>query len=371
MSKNNNQNLPKEEKLFVFILMPFKDSLTQIYERYIKRPLESKGYIVKRADDLYASTPILSDILDCIKKANIIIAELTERNPNVFYELGRAHEMEDKYVIQICQENEVLAFDLRHIRTIIYKDSLEGYEELEKKILKFINTYLEEIYSKPKIKKIRIKKTQGTIDEQKKLRKFIESIKASEKQELSDLIVLLPFNDLVQITKMIIGEITLIENYEEYKSKIPVFDFIIYSVIIREIENEKIILFSFLLEILKSGQILYDTRFYEKFQELLRIECIRNYIIEYNLKDDLIDIYTSSGSYTDAGIKARILLTFKGEYSQSQIIKIAHASIKNDQIFGSGKGSRYTFELLVEQSSLIPKDLFYILEEKKIWPKEI
>ena len=230
--------------------------------------------------------------------------------------------MEDKYVIQICQENEVLAFDLRHIRTIIYKDSLEGYEELEKKILKFINTYLEEIYSKPKIKKIRIKKTQGTIDEQKKLRKFIESIKASEKQELSDLIVLLPFNDLVQITKMIIGEITLIENYEEYKSKIPVFDFIIYSVIIREIENEKIILFSFLLEILKSGQILYDTRFYEKFQELLRIECIRNYIIEYNLKDDLIDIYTSSGSYTDAGIKASILLTFKGEYRQSQIIKI-------------------------------------------------
>ena len=40
MSKNNNQNLPKEEKLFVFILMPFKDSLTQIYERYKKRPLE-------------------------------------------------------------------------------------------------------------------------------------------------------------------------------------------------------------------------------------------------------------------------------------------------------------------------------------------
>ncbi|GAG78335.1 unnamed protein product [marine sediment metagenome] len=239
MSKNNNQNLPEEEKLFIFILMPYKDKLTQIYRRYIKRPLESKGYIVKRADDLHTSTPILNDILECITRADIIIAELTERNPNVFYELGRAHEKEDKYVIQICQENEVLAFDLRHIRTIIYNDSLEGYEELEKKILKFIDTYLEEIYSKPKIKKIRIKKTQDTTYKQKKLRKLIESIKVSEKQEISDLIVLLPFNDLLQIAKMILGEIFLIENYEEYKSKTLVFDFIIYSVIIREIENEK------------------------------------------------------------------------------------------------------------------------------------
>lgn len=37
---------------FIFILMPFEDKLTQIYERYIKTPLESEGHSVKRADDM-------------------------------------------------------------------------------------------------------------------------------------------------------------------------------------------------------------------------------------------------------------------------------------------------------------------------------
>lgn len=73
------------------MLMPFEDKLTQIYKRYIKKSLEEKGFKVKRADDFFKSRPIMNDILESIDYADIIIAEMTNKNPNVFYELGICH----------------------------------------------------------------------------------------------------------------------------------------------------------------------------------------------------------------------------------------------------------------------------------------
>lgn len=140
----------KKPSLFIFILMPFDDPLTVIYRNYIQKPLESKGFVVKRADDIYKPSPILEDIIDKISSADLIIAELTGRNPNVFYELGRAHE-QGKYVIQICQNSEDIPFDLRHIRTIIYKDETKELELLTQNLIKFIETYLNEGKKEKKI----------------------------------------------------------------------------------------------------------------------------------------------------------------------------------------------------------------------------
>jgi len=141
-----------KKNLFIFMLMPFDEKLTKIYERCIKKPLEEKEFIVKRADDFFKSVPIMDDILESIIKADIIIGDLTDKNPNVFYELGRAHEKKDKCVIHICQEKDKIPFDLGHIRTIFYKDTPEGYEKLEKDILKFIETCIKEKIEKSRLK---------------------------------------------------------------------------------------------------------------------------------------------------------------------------------------------------------------------------
>ena len=130
--------------LNIFMLMPFKEELTRIYEECIKKPLESQGYTIKRADDFFKSSPIIDDILESIEKADIIIADLTGNNPNVFYELGRAHE-ENKVVIQICQKGQKIPFDLGYIRTIIYDNSLSGYTYLKNQVLKYIES-CKEIY---------------------------------------------------------------------------------------------------------------------------------------------------------------------------------------------------------------------------------
>jgi hypothetical protein len=122
-----------------FVLMPFDPpKLTDIYKRYVKHPIESYT-ILKcfRADDIYRSTQIMQDVWVKINEAKLIVADLTYKNPNVFYELGMAHAV-GKQVILIAQSIEWIPFDLQGVRTIIYEDSPTGYERLSAQLLKFI-----------------------------------------------------------------------------------------------------------------------------------------------------------------------------------------------------------------------------------------
>jgi hypothetical protein len=139
-SKIFTKKYEEENKLYIFVIMPFgDDELTKNFERYIKKPLEEEGHSIERVDDSIRATSIIRDIIERIRNADVIIAELTLDNMNVYYELGRAHEIE-KNVIQICQqEQEHLPFDIRGVRTIKYKNSKEGYEKLFRKVRKFIN----------------------------------------------------------------------------------------------------------------------------------------------------------------------------------------------------------------------------------------
>jgi hypothetical protein len=122
-----------------FTLMPFDPpKLTDIYRRYIKTPIESKTKLkCIRADDIYRSSEIMRDIWTKINEAKLIIAELTDKNPNVFYELGMAHTL-GKNVILIAQSMDFIPFDLRGVRTIIYDDSPTGFDELSAQLLRFV-----------------------------------------------------------------------------------------------------------------------------------------------------------------------------------------------------------------------------------------
>ncbi|HMO81177.1 MAG TPA: hypothetical protein PKA76_15325 [Pirellulaceae bacterium] len=126
------------ERDFCFVLMPFTGKLTEIYERYIKKPIESHTKIrCQRADDIFRSTLIMRDIWRKIAEARFIIADMTEKNPNVFYELGLAHSL-GKAVILVSQNLEDIPFDLQGVRTIIYEDAPSGYDELAKQIVQYV-----------------------------------------------------------------------------------------------------------------------------------------------------------------------------------------------------------------------------------------
>lgn len=120
-----------------FIIMPFRAPFNSYYNSIYKPALEAVGFNTTRADELYGSRPILEDIQKSIKDADLILCDMSTRNPNVFYELGLAHAI-GKPVILVSNNMDDVPFDLRHIRTIIYKTEEAGWEaELSKSIANY------------------------------------------------------------------------------------------------------------------------------------------------------------------------------------------------------------------------------------------
>lgn len=120
-----------------FVIMPFTDKLDPIYESIIKPVLKELKYNPLRADEIFTSKPIINDIWQNIKKSKFLIADLTDRNPNVFYELGFAHALSKK-VILLTQNLSDIPFDLRHYRIIVYQDSISGSDKLKNTLKEFI-----------------------------------------------------------------------------------------------------------------------------------------------------------------------------------------------------------------------------------------
>ena len=124
-----------------FVLMPFDKSFDELYQEVLKECLEESNFKVIRADELYGSKPIMEDILGGIESAEIVIADLTGKNPNVFYELGIAHcRKENDNMIIITQELDDVPFDLKPYRIIQYQPSISGAKALKKQLT---NTILE------------------------------------------------------------------------------------------------------------------------------------------------------------------------------------------------------------------------------------
>jgi len=73
----------------------------------------------------------MEDIWSMILSAEVVVADITGRNANVFYELGIAHTL-GKPVILITQTTEDIPFDLNRYRHVIYEDNADGYDKLQR-----------------------------------------------------------------------------------------------------------------------------------------------------------------------------------------------------------------------------------------------
>lgn len=106
-----------------FVMMPFASPHGQYYEQVFKPAIEKAGLKPVRADtEIFGTGKIIDQIWGGIRSAKVLLAELTTRNPNVFYELGLAHALEKPVVLVSSNEGDV-PFDLRHIRVIYYDTS--------------------------------------------------------------------------------------------------------------------------------------------------------------------------------------------------------------------------------------------------------
>ena len=103
-----------------FVMQPFGGHLGGYYETIFKPAIQQAGLRAVRADDdIFATGKIMDQVWRGIRGAAVLVAELTSKNPNVFYELGLAHALEKPVVLVSSNEDDV-PFDLRHIRAIFY-----------------------------------------------------------------------------------------------------------------------------------------------------------------------------------------------------------------------------------------------------------
>ena len=93
-----------------FVMMPFSDELRVVFEQLIQPALA--GFEVIRADSRLDERGILEKIITGIRDADLVIADITNTNPNVMYELGIAHTL-GKPTIMIAQSADRLPFDIR------------------------------------------------------------------------------------------------------------------------------------------------------------------------------------------------------------------------------------------------------------------
>jgi len=103
--------------------MPFEESFDDIYKIGIRESCEGAGAYCERVDEQIFHERILDRIYNQIAKADLVIADMTGRNPNVFYEVGYAHAL-GKTTILLTTKAEDIPFDLKHFPHIVYGNSL-------------------------------------------------------------------------------------------------------------------------------------------------------------------------------------------------------------------------------------------------------
>ena len=119
---------------FVFVLMPFSEAFDDAYQLAIKPACEAAGAYAERVDEQIFQGSILDRVYNQIAKADIVVADLTGHNPNVFYETGYAHAL-GKLTILLTATGDDIPFDLKHYPHIAYGGKLGVLRaELEKRV---------------------------------------------------------------------------------------------------------------------------------------------------------------------------------------------------------------------------------------------
>ena len=117
----------------LFVLMPFANEFLDVYVLGIREVSEKLGFTVDRADDIEHNGNILDVVEERIRQADVVIADMSTRNPNVFYEIGYARAV-GRPTVLLCRNTEAVPFDLQSINYIKYGGIVELRDRLEKRL---------------------------------------------------------------------------------------------------------------------------------------------------------------------------------------------------------------------------------------------
>lgn len=121
-----------EEPDLVAAMMPFDGGFTPVYDA-IRSACSDVGLRCLRADDIWEDATVIQDVFSLLFRCRIVVADFSERNPNVMYEAGIAHTL-GRPLVPMAQSLDHVPFDLRHHRVLKYLPNSEGLVELRGKL---------------------------------------------------------------------------------------------------------------------------------------------------------------------------------------------------------------------------------------------
>lgn len=169
-----------------FVIMPFSDQgdyskghFQKVFEQIFQPAIEEAGYEAYRVDQDKISSPIINKIFEAIQDCPMALCDLSNRNPNVLYELG-LRQAYDKPVVLVQDEKTPRIFDVSGINTIQYSSDrlYENVIEARKKITEaLISTRDGKTNSIVKIVQVEsASMTTGTISQQDRIEVMLKGI---------------------------------------------------------------------------------------------------------------------------------------------------------------------------------------------------
>lgn len=126
---------------------PTRERADNVYKYLIAPVCEDLGYKPVRVDHVNAVDNINETVINYLKTAPMVVADMTDHNPNAFYELGFRQALELP-LVPIIKVGERLPFDVITTRTIFYDTDVSKIEEsksnLKAKIQSFENFKMPE-----------------------------------------------------------------------------------------------------------------------------------------------------------------------------------------------------------------------------------
>ena len=105
----------------VFIAMPFTEAMRSRYQEILVPAIEATNMTPRRADDIYTTQSIMENVIELLLRAEVVLADVTDRNPNVLYELGMASAF-GKRTVLISSSDQDIPIDLRSFVHVILDD---------------------------------------------------------------------------------------------------------------------------------------------------------------------------------------------------------------------------------------------------------
>lgn len=126
-----------------FVLMPDEGNFAGNFANIYKQAIEETGLIARKTEGIYSTSPNINKIWDFVCSSDIILADLTSKDPNIMYQLGLAQAIQ-KPTILISENLEDVPFDLKNMSIILFDKKISGWEiKLKEDIILFLKNTIK------------------------------------------------------------------------------------------------------------------------------------------------------------------------------------------------------------------------------------